>query len=65
MKRFAFEGRNWIILIVAIAALIVGYSIMATGDKTISIIILMIAYLVLFPLSIMLGWKKSGEEKGD
>ncbi len=62
MKRFIFERKNWIILIVAIIATIVGYSVMATGDTTISIIILMVSYLVLFPLAIMLGWKKSGQE---
>ncbi len=63
MKRFVFETKNWILLIIAIIATIVGYSVMATGDKTVSIIILMISYLVLFPLAIMLGWKKSGQQE--
>ncbi len=62
MKRFVFETKNWIMMIVAIIATIAGYAVMATGDKTVSIIILMISYLVLFPLAIMLGWKKSGQE---
>jgi hypothetical protein len=60
--RFVFNKTNSTLLIIAILATIVGYIIMGTGDKTISPIILIIAYVVLFPAAIMAGTKKKNEE---
>jgi len=60
--RFKFNKTNTILLIVAILATIVGYIIMSTGDKTISPIILVIAYVVLFPAAIMIGTKKKDQQ---
>ena len=51
--KFIFNKTNVVLLIVAILATIVGYIIMGTGDKTISPIILIIAYVVLFPAAIV------------
>ena len=59
--KFIFNKTNVILLIVAILATIVGYIIMGTGDKTISPIILIIAYVVLFPAAIMAGTKKKDQ----
>ena len=56
--KFVFKKINTILLIIAILATVVGYIIMGTGDKTISPIILIIAYVVLFPLAILYGIKK-------
>ncbi|MCF7793981.1 MAG: hypothetical protein K9N09_07045 [Candidatus Cloacimonetes bacterium] len=56
--RFVFNKTNVALLIIAILATIIGYIIMGTGDKTISPIILIIAYVVLFPAAIMAGTKR-------
>ncbi|MBC8386141.1 MAG: hypothetical protein H8E57_11565 [Candidatus Cloacimonetes bacterium] len=63
--RFVFNKTNTILLIAAILATIVGYIVMGTGDKTTSPIILVIAYVVLFPTAIMAGTKKKGKKKKD
>lgn len=60
--KFIFTKNNKILLIVAIIATIVGYGIMATGDNTISVVILIIAYVILFPASILVGLKRSNRE---
>jgi hypothetical protein len=59
--KFIFNKTNVILLIVAILMTIVGYIIMGTGDKTISPIILIIAYVVLFPAAIMAGTKNKDQ----
>lgn len=56
--RFVFNMLNSILLIIAILVTIVGYLIMSTGDKTISPVLLIIAYVVLFPAAIIVGTKK-------
>lgn len=60
--RFKFNKTNVTLLIIAILATIVGYIIMGTGDKTISPIILIIAYVILFPAAIMIGTGKKREK---
>ena len=57
--RFIFEKKNQILLILAIIVTIAGYVVMGTGDKIISPILLIIAYVVLFPAALLIGWKKS------
>jgi len=56
--KFVFNKTNVIVLIIAIVTTIIGYIIMGTGDKTISPILLIIAYVILFPVSIIIGTKK-------
>ena len=57
--KFTFNRLNVILLIVAIVTTLIGYVIMGSGDKSISVILLVIAYAILFPLSIVLGTKKN------
>lgn len=60
--KFVFTKLNMILLIVAILTTIAGYIIMGTGDKTISPILLIIAYIILFPAAIIVGTKKEEKE---
>ena len=61
--KFVFNRLNLILLSVAILAIVIGYIIMGTGDKTISPIILIIAYVIIFPAAIIAGTKKEKKEK--
>ena len=60
--KFVFNKLNVVLLIAAIVITIIGYIIMGTGDNTISPILLIIAYVVLFPAAIMSGTKKKEKE---
>ena len=60
--KFVFNKTNVIILIIAIITTIAGYIIMATGDNTISPVLLIIAYVILFPASIIVGTKKKEKQ---
>ena len=60
--KFVFNKTNTILLIIAIITTVAGYIIMGTGDKTISPILLIIAYVILFPASIIIGTKKKEEK---
>ena len=53
--KLRFGKVNQSLLIVAVLATILGYIVMGLGDKHISPIILVLAYVVLFPLAIMVG----------
>ncbi len=59
MKRLILEKLNMIILVLALVLLAVGYIIMGTGDKTISVIIIVITMLVVIPAGILIGVNKS------
>ena len=61
--KFKFNKINIILLIIAIITTVIGYIIMGTGDITISPILLIIAYVVLFPAAIIVGTKKKEENK--
>jgi hypothetical protein len=56
--KFVFSKVNVALLILAIIVSVVGYIILGTGDKTISPILLVIAYGALFPAAIMSGVRK-------
>ena len=60
--KFVFNKTNIILLVIAIITTIAGYIIMGTGDKTISPILLIIAYVILFPVSIIIGTKKKNRK---
>ena len=60
--KFVFNKLNAILLIAAIIVTIAGYIIMGTGDKTISPILLIIAYVILFPAAIIAGTKQEKKE---
>jgi hypothetical protein len=57
--RFVFEKKNRFLLILAILFTVAGYVVMGTGDKTISPILLIIAYVILFPAALLSGWRNS------
>jgi len=65
--KFEFNRSSLILLIVAIVVTIAGYAIMSSGDKTISVVMLIVAYIILFPASILIGLKKGSkaEDKDD
>jgi hypothetical protein len=57
--RFVWKPLNKILLILGILLTIAGYLVMGSGDKTISPVILVIAYVIIFPAAIISGLKKS------
>jgi len=56
--KFVARKTNVILFILAIAFTIAGYIVMSTGDKTISPVLLILAYVILFPAAIMVGVNK-------
>jgi hypothetical protein len=50
---------NYILLLVGILLVTIGYVIMAVGDRTISPIVLIIAYMVIIPIALL--WKTKSE----
>ena len=62
-KLLVFDKKNMILMAIATIFLIVGYVIMGTGDKTISPIILVISYAVLFPIAFLFGTFKQKDKK--
>ena len=62
-NKFIFNRQSIFIFILGLICLIVGYLFMASGDITVSPILLVIAYVILFPLSIIIGIiKKPGNK---
>lgn len=56
--KFEFTKANYFLLSIAILTTIAGYIVMTTGDKTLSTILLIVAYAVLFPIAIIFKTKK-------
>jgi len=61
--KFVFGKLNTILMVIAIIVTVIGYLIMGTGDNTISPILLVIAYAILFPAAIITGADKSTSEE--
>ncbi|MCB5230418.1 MAG: hypothetical protein WCX83_05050 [Candidatus Cloacimonas sp.] len=61
-RKFVFDKYSIGLFVLGIIFTIIGYIVMGTGDITISPILLIIAYLVLFPLSIISGLFRRKEE---
>ena len=57
-EKLRFDKLNQIILIIGIIVVTVGYIIMLTGDNTLSPILLIIAYVVIIPISLLIKSKK-------
>jgi hypothetical protein len=55
--RFSWNKWNSILFTASIILIVIGYAVMAGGDKTVSPIILMIAYLGLVPLSLVFTFR--------
>ncbi len=66
-----FGKKNLYILAVGLIMLVIGYILMAQPpvngfvSRTLSPIVLMIAYLVVIPYSIFYGWKEQRQEKAE
>ncbi|MBT3168308.1 MAG: hypothetical protein HN952_08080 [Candidatus Cloacimonetes bacterium] len=56
--KFEFTKANYFLLSIAILTTIAGYIVMTTGDKTLSTILLIVAYAILFPIAIIFKTKK-------
>ena len=56
--RFHFGKLNVFLFVLGIIFLIAGYIMMGAGDKTFAPVILVLAYAVLCPLSLILGFNK-------
>jgi hypothetical protein len=52
--RLHFRGRNFVLLGGALAAVGVGYLLLAGGDTTVAPVLLVLGYCVLFPLGLAL-----------
>jgi hypothetical protein len=52
--KLRFGPRNFVLLAAAIAALAVGYVLLARGSTTLAPILLVLGYCVLFPLGLAL-----------
>ncbi len=52
--RLHFRGRNYVLMGSALAAVGVGYLLLAGGDTTIAPMLLVLGYCVLFPLGLAL-----------
>jgi len=59
--RLVFNKLNVSLLLVAIVVTAVAYVIMGTGENTISPIMLIIAYVILFPAAIIAGVNRSSD----
>lgn len=53
-RRFPLGRRNLVLLGVALATLIAGYALLASGQATLAAVLLVLGYCVLFPLAIAL-----------
>ena len=60
--KFIFNKTNKLLLIIGILVTIAGYIVMGTGDKVLSPILLVIAYVVIFPAAIIIGTTGKTEE---
>ena len=61
--KLVFTKLNTVLLVLAILVTIAGYMVMGTGENTISPILLIIAYAILFPAAILAGINKHDTEE--
>ncbi|MCS7249894.1 MAG: hypothetical protein N2323_02290 [candidate division WOR-3 bacterium] len=52
-----FKRNNYLLLILGIITIIVGYIVLSSGDITIAPILLVLGYCVLIPLALLLKFK--------
>ena len=53
MKNFYFDKENWILLAISLVLLVIGYILMGLEFISASSVVLVVAYLVLIPLSFL------------
>ena len=56
-----FDRRNYIVLGIGLAVIVLGFILLALGDITLSPILLVLGYCVIIPLGILLPKAKSDE----
>jgi membrane protein YdbS with pleckstrin-like domain len=56
--RLGMASGNYILMLVALLVMTAGYFIMAANEITVSPILLVIAYIVIVPLSLIIKFKK-------
>jgi membrane protein YdbS with pleckstrin-like domain len=56
--RLGLASGNYILMLVALLVMTAGYFIMAANEITVSPILLVIAYIVIVPLSLIIKFKK-------
>jgi len=54
--------RGYIVLAISLLFIASGYLIMSFGDRTISIVLLILAYIVLIPVALLLPYKQKEKE---
>jgi Ca2+/Na+ antiporter len=57
-----FTRENYFLMGAALAAIILGYILLGSGDITMAPILLVLGYCVLFPIGIIWGGRKRKEE---
>lgn len=62
--KLVFNKLNYLLLALAIIVTIIAYVIMGTGENTVSPILLIIAYVILFPAAIIAGINRNDKEEG-
>lgn len=56
MERFVFNKFNISLLALGLVLLIAGYSLMAAGDRSLCVIMLIISYVVVIPAGLVAGY---------
>jgi len=56
--RLGLASGNYILMLVALIVMTAGYFIMAGNEITVSPILLVIAYIIIIPLSLIIRFKK-------
>jgi len=64
-KRFVFDKVNTILFVFGLLLLVIGYAAIAAGDRTLSPIILVIAYIIVFPAAILWGALKKRKDNSE
>lgn len=57
-RGFRFGPVNYVLFAGALAAIVAGYLLLDGGSVTAAPLLLILGYVVLFPLAILFGWKR-------
>lgn len=60
-----FGKRNYMVLGAGLLLIVLGFILLATGDITISPILLVVGYCIVIPLGILLPKEKNGAQSAD
>lgn len=64
MQRLIFNKTNHLLMILATLVMIIGYVIMAQGNRSFSVVLLIVCYAGLYPLALLWStdWLKPGQK---